>query len=145
MSHVQLDQIEYLNAWFEGDSGPQWRVQFPFQGESVSESFGSVAIELDPGEMLPIHMDSQDELVIVLAGTIEAVAGDIDTIIHSSGMLFIPATEPHGFRNIGESVARMVGVFTHPAVISTFGKPVMPLGQRILGAVPVDQLSGIVR
>jgi hypothetical protein len=40
---------------------------------------------------------------------------------------------PHGMRNVGEGRARVAGFFSSNVIVSTFGKPMMPFNQRVVG------------
>jgi quercetin dioxygenase-like cupin family protein len=138
MIAVQLDQLDLFHAWYEGDSGPQWRAQFPTMGQEEMASLGTVYFELDPGEALPVHTDSKDEIVILLSGSGEGTVGDEVETLHAPGMVFIPALVPHWFRNTGNATLRAFGIFAGADVISTFEQDVMPIGVRVFGEEPLS-------
>jgi quercetin dioxygenase-like cupin family protein len=140
MISISLDELEMLNAWqAEGDKS-RWCVQFPLMDSEEVSTLGAVYVELEPGESLPLHTDSRDEIVVLLSGTVEARIGDAIKEISANSMAFIPSMEPHTFRNVGLDVARVLGLFGGVDVVSTFEHDVMPIGKRVLGA-PVEAES----
>ncbi len=109
---------------------------FPFLGER-----GTVYFEIEPGEELASHMDSRDEIVVVLAGTGEGYVGDESATVSAGGVVFVPAMAPHGFRNTGSETLRAFGVFAGANVVSEFEYEIKPLGLRI---VDFEQLQAPV-
>ncbi|CAN5511472.1 hypothetical protein BH23CHL2_BH23CHL2_31200 [soil metagenome] len=134
----QLNTLELFDAWQQEGHSPHWRVQFPLMGVSGTESLGSVYFEIDPGQALPIHTDSRDELVVLLSGSGEGTVGEATAEFSAGGIIFIPAMAPHGFRNTGADTIRAIGIFAGAAVISTFEHEVKPMGMTVfdLQAVP---------
>jgi mannose-6-phosphate isomerase-like protein (cupin superfamily) len=137
MLTVQFDQLALFDAWYEGETGPRWRGQFPTMGQDVMESLGTVYFEVNPGEALPVHTDSKDEIVILLSGSGEGTVGDEVETLNAPGMVFIPALVPHRFRNTGNETLRALGIFAGADVISTFEQDVMPIGVRVFGEEPL--------
>lgn len=131
MIAMQLNELELMDAWQEHNDTARVRVQFPFVGISDITSFGAVYFEIEPGNKLATHTDSQDEVVILLSGEGEGRIGDETRQLAAGGVVFIPAMEPHGFRNTGSETIRAFGLFAGPDVVSTFEHDVMPLGIRV--------------
>jgi quercetin dioxygenase-like cupin family protein len=113
-------------------AAPGLRVGFPVHSASGTASTATVLFELDPGAELPLHTDSAEELLIVLQGTAEARVGDeigrLDT--HQVGL--VPPMAPHGLRNVGEDVLRVLGTFSASTVVSTFEVPFDEDGPQVL-------------
>ncbi len=131
MIAVQLNQLELMEGWHEEDPANHWRAQFPTLGMSEMESLGTVYFELEPGQELGSHTDSQDEIVVLLSGSGEGTVGDETAHLAAHGMVFIPAMVPHGFRNTGDETLRAFGIFAGAEVVSTFQRDVMPMGTRV--------------
>ncbi len=135
MFSIQLDELDLFDAWYE--EGPRWRGQFPTMGQPGLESLGTVYFEIEPGEELPIHTDSKDEIVVLLSGSGEGTVGDEVADLDAHGFVFIPALVPHGFRNTGNETVRALGIFAGSDVVSKFGQVVQPIGVRVFGEEPL--------
>lgn len=107
-------------------SVPGFRVTFPVHSATGMASTATVLFELDPGAELPVHTDSAEELLIVLQGTAEARVGDEIGRITKHDVAVVPPMAPHGLRNIGDDVLRVLGTFSSSTVVSTFERPFDP-------------------
>jgi quercetin dioxygenase-like cupin family protein len=67
----------------------------------------------------------------VLEGIVEATVGKERSTAGSGGMIVVPAREPHAVANIGDGVARVVGVFSSSTVVSTFDEPLTEGGDQV--------------
>ena len=137
MYTADLNQLELLNAWYDDDPAMRIRVNFPFYAGSGNEASSVVYFEIEPGHYLGTHSDSAEEIVLILAGTVEASLGDEVGLLRAGQAALIPALVPHGVRNVGNETARCVGFFAGAEVVSTFEQPIMPHGQRVVGTPPV--------
>jgi quercetin dioxygenase-like cupin family protein len=70
-----------------------------------------VAEQLAPGDAIPLHRHRIDEVIIYLAGTAEVRIGDETHDARAGDIVFIPAGEAHGSRNVGEKVVEFRAVF----------------------------------
>jgi quercetin dioxygenase-like cupin family protein len=113
-------------------TGPGLRVSFPVHSATGTASTATVLFELDPGAELPVHTDSAEELLIVVQGTAEARVGDEIGRIGKHEVALVPPMAPHGLRNIGEDVLRVLGTFSSSTVVSTFEQPFEPGGPQVL-------------
>ena len=111
--------------------GPGLRVSFPLHSATGTASTATVLFELDPGAELPVHTDSAEELLIVVQGTGEARVGDDVARITKHDVALVPPMAPHGLRNIGDDVLRILGTFSSSTVVSTFEQPLEPGGQQV--------------
>lgn len=127
-----LTTMELMEAWHEERAASRWKVQFPLLGERGTESLGTVYFEIEPGDELASHMDSHDEIVVVLAGSGEGYVGDESATVSSGGVVFIPAMAPHGFRNTGSETLKALGVFAGANLVSEFKYEIKPLGLRVV-------------
>ncbi len=115
------------------------RVAFPVTGQAAA---ASVYFELDPGEAVGSHADSAEEIVLVMAGTAEAMVGDERGALAEGQLAVIPANVPHDVRNVGDDVVKVVGFFAAGTVLSTFADPPFPGGPTLFvngqPVAPVD-------
>lgn len=64
------------------------------------------------GDRIPLHKHlNEDEVLFVADGAIEATVGEETRRIGVGAVVFIPAGVLHGFRNVGDGVARIQAVF----------------------------------
>jgi len=118
---LDLDQIEQL-----ADDDARWLAGFPFSpdrpGETVAakSDYTVVYNELEPTDRIGPHRDHVDELLFVLAGTVEASVGDETATVGTGTLTVISAETTHSVRNVGSETARMVGIFGAAPVDSTF-------------------------
>jgi quercetin dioxygenase-like cupin family protein len=111
--------------------GPGLRVSFPLHSATGTASTATVLFELDPGAELPVHTDSAEELLIVVQGTGEARVGDEVGQVAKHDVALVPPMAPHGLRNIGDDVLRILGTFSSSTVVSTFERPFEPGGPQV--------------
>lgn len=69
-----------------------------------------------PGDRIPLHQHTVEEVLFVDEGRIEARVGDERRVIGPGVTVFVPARAPHGFENVGGGVARIHAVFPEPEV-----------------------------
>ena len=75
-------------------------------GISCSSSLGV----LQPGAGAPLHLhDDVDEIIIVIAGTLDFRLGDERRHVGGGHTISIPAGTPHGFTVIGPEPAQIIG------------------------------------
>ncbi|MFL6066138.1 MAG: cupin domain-containing protein [Gaiellaceae bacterium] len=113
-------------------TGPGLRVSFPLHSATGTASTATVLFELDPGAELNVHTDSAEELLIVVQGTAEARVGDEMGRLETHQVALVPPMAPHGLRNIGEDVLRVLGTFSASTVVSTFEQPLQEDGPQVL-------------
>jgi quercetin dioxygenase-like cupin family protein len=113
-------------------TGPGLRVSFPVHSATGTASTATVLFELDPGAELPVHADSAEELLIIVQGTAEARVGDEVGRIGKHDVALVPPMAPHGLRNVGDDVLRVLGTFSASTVVSTFERPFEPGAPQVL-------------
>jgi quercetin dioxygenase-like cupin family protein len=79
-----------------------------------------------------MHTDSAEELLIILQGTAEARVGDEVGQLETHQVGLVPPMAPHGLRNIGDGVLRVLGTFSASTVVSTFAHPLQEDGPDVL-------------
>lgn len=123
MLTVDLTELDLTQETSELDPRNSLRYAFPFSSAEGTASTASVYFELEPGRRLARHVDSAEEVLIVLSGTVEAAVGDERGMISTGGMVVVPALAPHEVTNVGAEVARVTGIFSSSTVVSTFEEP----------------------
>ena len=113
-------------------TAPGLRVSFPLHSATGTASTATVLFELDPGAELYTHTDSAEELLIIAQGTAEARVGDEIGRLEKHQVALVPAMAPHGLRNIGDDVLRVLGTFSASTVVSTFERPFEDGGPEVL-------------
>ena len=98
-------------------------MSFPLSSATGTASTATVLFELDPGCELPMHTDSAEELLVVVQGTGEARVGEEVGQLGTHQVALVPPMAPHGVRNIGDDVLRILGTFSSSTVVSTFERP----------------------
>jgi quercetin dioxygenase-like cupin family protein len=114
---IDLDDCELFAT------APGRRVSFPLHSATGTASTATVLFELDPGFELPVHTDSAEELLFVVQGTAEARVGEDLGRLEKHQVALVPPMAPHGLRNIGADVLRVLGTFSSSTVVSTFEQP----------------------
>jgi quercetin dioxygenase-like cupin family protein len=121
-----------LDTFEPANTAPGFRVAFPVHSATGTASTATVLFELDPGAELPVHTDSAEELLIILQGTAEARVGDEVGRISANQVAVVPPMAPHGLRNVGDDVLRVLGTFSASTVVSTFEQPINAGGPDVL-------------
>ena len=132
MISFQTAELQIGDFWHDEEPASRGRGGFPLVGVPGTESMGLVYFEIEPGNSLGLHTDSQDELIVVLSGTALATVGAETGELTTGSMAFIPAMVPHGFRNTGSDILRCAGIFPNSDVVSTFEYVLQPFGTREL-------------
>ena len=67
--------------------------------------------KIAPGDRIPLHQHTIEEVLFVDEGRVEVRLGAECRLVTPRAVVFIPAGVAHGFRNVGETVARIHAVF----------------------------------
>ena len=126
-----------IEAGIASDPKARVRVNFPINVHAGSEDSAVVYFEIAPGERLATHTDSAEEVLYIVAGTAEGEVGDERGVLHAGDLAVIPAMVPHGVRNVGDEMLKVVGFFSGARIISTFEEPVSPIGEAVLEMRPI--------
>ena len=126
-------------------TAPGLRVAFPVSSATGTASTATVLFELDPGAELAVHTDSAEELLIILQGTAEARVGDETGRLETHQVGLVPPMAPHGLRNIGEDVLRVLGTFSASTVVSTFEQPFEENGPDVVVIGSPVQIAGYLK
>lgn len=132
----RIEELELMEVWYEDDPTMRLKVNFPLFLGTGTKSTAVVYFEIEPGCRLATHTDSAEEIVLILQGEAEVSLGDEGGRLSAGEMALVPAMVPHGMRNAGEETVRVAGFFSSNVVVSTFDRPMMPFGQRVVGTPP---------
>ena len=133
----RIDELELMEVWYEDDPTMRVKVNFPFFLGTGTKSTSVVYFEIEPGRRLGTHTDSVEEILLVLSGEAEVSLGEEQGRLSAGEMALVPAMEQHGLRNAGEETVRVVGFFSSNVIVSTFDRPMMPFGERVVGTPPI--------
>lgn len=128
MLTIDTTTLELTEAWWESAANQRARVAFPVNRFSGSEHSAVVYFEIAPGDRLPLHTDSAEEILYLVSGEVEAQVGDECGRLSAGDLAVIPAMVPHGAANVGDEVVKVVGFFSQPEITSTFDEAIQPLG-----------------
>jgi quercetin dioxygenase-like cupin family protein len=128
MLTASTPDLELVEAYL--DSDPRGRVfpAFPLNRAGGTEHTAVVYFEVQPGDYLPTHTDSAEEILYIVAGEGEARVGDERGHVRAGDLAVIPAMAPHGIANTGDEPLKVVGFFCESQIVSTFVEPLQPMG-----------------
>ncbi len=132
-----IEDLELMEVWYENDPTMHLKVNFPLFLGTGTKNTAVVYFEIEPGYRLGTHTDSAEEILLVLEGEVQVSLGEEEGRLSAGHMAVVPAMVPHEMRNVGEERARVAGFFSSNVIVSTFDKPMMPFGRRVLGTPPV--------
>ena len=133
MESIDLNCLELLDVWPKSD--PQRRVRFNFPiSAATGATRSSVAYaELPGGGAVPAHVDSANEVVLVLSGPVDFEIDGESESVPAGRIVQIASATKHCITNTGAETARLVFFFDEAADIVTFDEPLMPLDRTVLG------------
>lgn len=126
---VHLYDLELPKVGYEDDPKAQVNGTFPFSVATGNKSTAAVYFEVEPGNMLPTHTDSSEELLLVLEGEAEVTVGAEQARASGGDVALVPSMVPHSLRNVGYGMVRVIGFFGGNTSMATFEKPLVPLEQ----------------
>ena len=97
----------------ETPSRPNYRMfdlAGPKDGITSSLSYSKVG----PEAGAPLHTHEDDELIVVLEGTLEVRIGDEVHMVGADHTAVVPPNVPHAFTSTGPGDARLLGFFPTP-------------------------------
>ena len=115
----------------ELDDRGAMKVGFPLSSSTGTASTAVVLLEFEPGGELAAHTDSAEELLLVIEGTAEGTVGDEVGRVEAGDIVLVPALAPHGLRNIGDGLLRVVGFFSSSTNVAVFEHP-LPTGDQVV-------------
>ena len=91
---------------------PNCTVRTVVSKELGAASLTVLAVDLDPGGAVPLHIHpGHEEAILVLEGTVEAVLGDETRTVEAGTTVLAPQGIRHQIMNTSEKPARVLGIF----------------------------------
>jgi quercetin dioxygenase-like cupin family protein len=84
------------------------------------DGMAAIVEEIAPGERIPLHTHTIDEVVFVVEGEGELTLGDERHRVAPPAIVFIPAGTPHGTRAVGDELVRIHAVFPSRVIDLTY-------------------------
>lgn len=137
MYTLDLNTLELPEGYFENDPTVRFRAWFPLSGGVGVEHSAMVVIVLEPGNALGRHVDSAEEVLLVLEGVVEVTLGDEKGQLAAGQIGIVPTLVPHSIRNVGTNTARIIGFFPTPSMEANFVEAIMPYNTRVAGTPDV--------
>lgn len=143
MVSANLNELELHTGTIEGDLDVEAHFAFPMFWQTGNASTAVLCVELEPGKGGPRHVDMPEEILLVVDGEVEIEVDEEREVFGPGGLVLVPAMVPHGFRNVGETRARIVGFFSSNTVVAIADEVVQPIGSRVIGS-PSPEAVGAV-
>jgi quercetin dioxygenase-like cupin family protein len=133
MLTAKTSELDLQQVWW-GSEPETARVQvtFPINKWTGSRDSAVVYFEIEPGNRLPVHTDSAEEILYLVAGEAEAEVGNERGRLATGDLAVIPAMVPHGLVNVGDDTVRVVGFFSEAEIVSSFDEPIEPIGAAVV-------------
>ena len=129
MLATSTNDLALNEIWLGSDpQNARLRVDFPLNNSVGTETTAVVYFEIEPGDYLPSHTDSAEEILYIVQGTARATVGDEEAIVRAGDLAVIPALVPHGVANVGEDTVKVVGFFSDSHIVSKFVGTLEPIG-----------------
>jgi len=141
MFAIQTQEIQLADIESPHDDKRQVRAAFPLHRDTGAASSSIVYFELEPGMHLGTHVDSAEEVLVVLEGEVEAVVGPQRGRVEAGGLALVPSMVPHDVINVGEKTARVCGVFSSNTMVAVFEEAFSVMGMpptRVTGTPPPE-------
>jgi len=133
MTTVNLNTIELLEFVGKTDKSQHCKATFPLIGAHGSKQIATVYFEIEPGDNLGRHTDSAEELLIVLEGKLSASVGEESGEVSGGDIVLVPEMVPHDMKNIGDTTAKVLGVFGGANnIVATFEKEWLPTHSNVV-------------
>lgn len=79
-------------------------------GDGTTSADASLS-EVGVGAGAPLHTHEDDELIVILSGTLRVRIGDETREVGAEHTVVVPPAVPHGFEAVGDAPARILGFF----------------------------------
>ena len=137
MITANLNKLELHETWTENDPQQHCRSTFPLAEALGAENSTVVYFELAPGDHLGRHTDSAEEVLLILAGTVEVSVGEEKGRLSQGEIALAPEMVPHDLRNVGQETAKVLGFFGSPNIVATFDEEWLPDNTRVIDTAAV--------
>jgi quercetin dioxygenase-like cupin family protein len=138
MIAYNVNELELLEGWVEDEPSIRGRFDFPIHAGVGAATSAAIYFEVQPGDRIPWHVHTAEEILFVVAGEAKGEVGDEAGRLSAGALVVVPAHVRHRVTNIGADTLCVVGFFASGAVITTFDDEIEPLGTRVLPVPPPD-------
>lgn len=141
MYAVQTQDVELAAIASPTDPTRRIRAAFPLHRDTGAASTAMVYFELEPGMRLGTHVDSAEEVLVVLDGEVEAVVAGERGRLRAGGVVLVPSMARHDVINTGTATARVCGIFSANTTVAVFEEEFSVMGgppTRINGTPPPE-------
>ena len=128
MLTASTPDLDLVETWLDSDPHGRVVVAFPINRFTGAEHSAVVLFEVAPGDFLPTHTDSAEEVLLIVAGEGEVHLGDQSGRVRAGDLAVIPVMVPHSVANVGDEPLKVAGFFGEAEVVSTFEEPLQPMG-----------------
>jgi quercetin dioxygenase-like cupin family protein len=126
MITVNLNNLQLKETWGKNQANIHTRATFPLVGALGTKNSALVYFELGPGDRLGRHTDSVEEILLILAGTVEVSVGEERGRLAQGEVAVVPEMAPHDLRNIGDGTVKVLGFFGRANFVATFDEMFLP-------------------
>jgi len=127
--HADLSAPSHL-----ANSSGQWLLR----GDDTGGAFALHSGTLAPGTGAPLHVHTrEDETFYVIAGQVEAIAGNDRATLRGGDCIFLPRNIPHRLQNVSSDIAQVI-MLIQPAGLEGFFDQVEQLSKN--GPPPPEAL-----
>jgi quercetin dioxygenase-like cupin family protein len=128
MEPIHLNELELVEGWCEEDVTLRARFEVPTHVGTGAGSTATVYMEVEPGCHIGRHVDSAEELLLVLDGEAEVLLDGKPQRAGKDTLVLAPAMVPHDCRNVGTGTLRLLGFFSSSSVLTRHDDVIQPLG-----------------
>ncbi len=133
MTTINLNQLELTEFIAKSDDRQHCKATFPLIGTHGSRQLATVYFEIEPGDNLGMHTDSAEELLVVLEGDLTVTIGGRIGRVKKGAIALVPEMVPHDLRNVGNTTAKVLGVFGGANnIVATFENEWLPTHSRVV-------------
>jgi quercetin dioxygenase-like cupin family protein len=138
MVTFNIHELDLVEGWASNDDTVHARFSAPITAASGSASTSIIYFEIEPGKRLSPHSHTAEEVLLILEGKAEAIAGETVIPLDAGGMTVIPTSVVHNVANVGSDKLRAIGFFPSAATVNYYDHVIMPWNTRVLVFPPPD-------
>ena len=139
MITANINRLELTEFRTEQDPNQGCRATFPMFGALGTRNSATVYFELDSGEHLGRHTDSEEELLFIVDGEVEVSVGEETGRLEKGEIALVPKMVPHDLKNIGRGTAKVLGFFGAPHIVATFDNTWQLVGSNVVDTSQMAQ------
>jgi mannose-6-phosphate isomerase-like protein (cupin superfamily) len=100
------------------DSLPWSSIAKEFVGDEHDVSITFLLVDADAGRGVCLHTHPYDEVIVVLGGEATLDDGVTTRLVAAGDIVVIPAGQPHGFTNTGDTPLRQIDIHASPHFVT---------------------------